>query len=454
MRLRGRLALASSVPFIALVIAACGGDDPNVTEYVGADGAAPDSTSPIPGPEASSASDASADATNAPKVVHIATSAFSSCALFDDGHVKCWGSNAFGECATGSFSSMVLTPALVKGVDDAVAIGGGGNHFCVATKTGTAKCWGANYYGTLGNGAHADDGGANAAQPAPVTGVTTAAKVASTNGATTCVVLSDNPPAARCWGTDDFFQVGAASTDSCTGASGTTSCVIAPAGVQGGLNVDSIAGGSAHTCVAYGNSAVRCWGLNAGARLGQTGTDGDGATVTTVPVVVSGYAADELVAGKSHTCGRRGSGVACWGTRSFGATGVGLTDAGTTQGPTAVELPAPGAAKQLSARAFNTCALLTNGAVACWGSNSHGQLGSKTNVTAGCTTNGSPVADCRGTPELVGSLTDATEIAVGNEHACAMRKTGEVVCWGSNNAGQIGDGNFGISVDAPVAVHL
>src|SRR4029077_6037027 len=46
-------------------------------------------------------------------------------------------------------------------------------------------------------------------------------------------------------------------------------------------------------------------------------------------------------------------------------------------------------------------------------------------------------------------ITNASEIGSGRDHTCVVRPGGEVWCWGSNNAGQLGDGTI---VDKPAAV--
>jgi alpha-tubulin suppressor-like RCC1 family protein len=40
----------------------------------------------------------------------------------------------------------------------------------------------------------------------------------------------------------------------------------------------------------------------------------------------------------------------------------------------------------------------------------------------------------------VTKLDDASEIAVGPDHACARKRDGTAVCWGRNDAGQLGSG--------------
>lgn len=455
-RIRGTLGKGAFVIAASLVGAAfafaCVGDDPLPSGGASTSDASNDVTQD--GAE-SDGGDAGADAA-APKVVHIVAGLLHSCALYDDGHVKCWGGNTSGELGNGTLGgNPVKKPTEVPGLDDAVAIGSGANHTCVATKTKGVKCWGANYFGTIGDGAYGVDstfdGGNHRPAPTVVPGINDAVKIPSLNNATSCAILATTPPTAKCWGIDGYWQVGADATVSCNRLGQPDMCAPSPVVAQGGINVESIGGGSAHTCVSYGNSAVRCWGFHAGARLGQIGTDGDGSTVKSPALAVSGYAADEVVAGQLHTCGRKGGAVTCWGGNTYGVTGQNVTS-GTTQTPSSVQLPAPSAAKQLATRGGTTCALLTNGTVACWGSNGHKQLGSAANITVACFSGSGPALDCRPAAALVDGLSDVTEIAVGNDHVCALVATGGVKCWGSNQNGQLGDGNSGVDVPSPVDV--
>ncbi len=47
----------------------------------------------------------------------------------------------------------------------------------------------------------------------------------------------------------------------------------------------------------------------------------------------------------------------------------------------------------------------------------------------------------------------ATAVAAGGDHTCALLSGGRVVCWGSNDFGQLGIGN-NIDVDVPASVNL
>jgi hypothetical protein len=92
----------------------------------------------------------------------------------------------------------------------------------------------------------------------------------------------------------------------------------------------------------------------------------------------------------------------------------------------------------LSAGGFHACAVRATGEVVCWGYNLYGQLG-----------NGSTSSSS--TPVSVPGLVDAVAVAAGEHHSCAVRKTGEVVCWGYGGGGQLGNGDMSDS-STPVPV--
>jgi alpha-tubulin suppressor-like RCC1 family protein len=90
---------------------------------------------------------------------------------------------------------------------------------------------------------------------------------------------------------------------------------------------------------------------------------------------------------------------------------------------------------QLAAGNDHACALLQDGTIRCWGKNNFGQLGDGTGVNTG--TSGVPTV-------AVANLTGVVGITAGFEHTCALLGTGNVQCWGQNedNFGQVGDNTF------------
>lgn len=82
----------------------------------------------------------------------------------------------------------------------------------------------------------------------------------------------------------------------------------------------------------------------------------------------------------------------------------------------------------VSSGTMHACAVLSEGRVACWGNNEHGQLG----VPKGTRRSDAPL--------VVEGLADAIAIGVGFGHSCALDKAGAVWCWGASYSGQLGDG--------------
>ena len=80
----------------------------------------------------------------------------------------------------------------------------------------------------------------------------------------------------------------------------------------------------------------------------------------------------------------------------------------------------------MSAGAFHTCGVATNGAAYCWGNNFDGQLGTGTGHET------VPTA-------VAGGLTFAS-VSTSWFHTCGLTTSGVGYCWGDNVFGQLGDG--------------
>jgi alpha-tubulin suppressor-like RCC1 family protein len=181
---------------------------------------------------------------------------------------------------------------------------------------------------------------------------------------------------------------------------------------------------------------VLCWGSNYASQLGtntNAGTDNPNPTPTLVDNTVLGVVR-QLALGRAHTCALRDDGrVLCWGLNYSGQLGTN-TNAGTDNPnptPTLVDNTVLGVVRQLALGSAHTCALRDDGRVLCWGLNHRGQLGNTTNVGTGDPT---PV------PMLVDNpvLGVVRQLALGENHSCALRDDGRVLCWGSNVYGQLG----------------
>jgi alpha-tubulin suppressor-like RCC1 family protein len=97
-------------------------------------------------------------------------------------------------------------------------------------------------------------------------------------------------------------------------------------------------------------------------------------------------------------------------------------------------------AAQVSVSGSEACALLRDGRIACWGSNGEGELGDGAATSSSGAPRGpqrceSGLIACSRTPVFVHGISDAVQVVAGaDQQACALRRSGRVVCWGSEAA--------------------
>ena len=168
------------------------------------------------------------------------------------------------------------------------------------------------------------------------------------------------------------------------------------------------------------------------------------ATAQPTTSVTSDFAASDLpldiAAGARHSCLLRSNGsVWCWGSNEHGQ--LGNSDVAASSVPLEAEGVADAVA--IDAGWEHTCAVHSSGEISCWGDNSQGELG-----------NGE-IAQSVAAPVKVAGIEDATAVAAGHWHTCALHATNRVSCWGNNNDGQLGNGESGnpeASSAAPILV--
>jgi alpha-tubulin suppressor-like RCC1 family protein len=192
------------------------------------------------------------------------------CAILSDQTVRCWGRNSFGQLGDGqTCGSFCETPVVVSGLMDVTAIDAGGNHTCALLSDNTARCWGDNGEGQLGDDLAC---GEACATPVEIAGLTDIGTLSAGN-LHTCATLADTT--AWCWGSNEFGQLG----------DGTTTSRATPTLVSGISGVVATAAATLHTCALLNDATVRCWGTNLG------GLIGDGTTTNRyTPTAVSGLA--------------------------------------------------------------------------------------------------------------------------------------------------------------------
>ena len=192
----------------------------------------------------------------------------------------------------------------------------------------------------------------------------------------------------------------------------------------------TLSSGYDSTCAILDNGYVSCWGKNYHGELGD-GTNTDRNIPTQTSSLGIGRTAVAISSGGYNTCAILDDGsVSCWGDNYWGQLGDGTTTDRNTPTQTS-SLGTGRTAVAISSGNGHTCAILDDGSVSCWGYNDY-QLGDGTTAH-------------RNTPTQTSSLgTNRTAVAIssGQSHTCAILDDGTVSCWGSNYEGQLGDGTI------------
>jgi alpha-tubulin suppressor-like RCC1 family protein len=332
------------------------------------------------------------------------------CALKVDGSVWCWGDNTFGQVrAPVGDPDRVLAPVMVPSVisvtTKAISLSAH-DHTCALRDDDLVVCWGAN------NGGQSDPNATDpTVGPSSATWAQPAGSVAA-GGLHTCALRTDGT-SATCWGSNARGQL--------TGENpGPDSVDITTPVFQ------QIAVGLEHGCGVV-QGTLWCWGDNLQGQLAQDPTL---VSLSSVPTQVQLAGVDEVATGARHSCARIGNEVWCWGRNDLGQLGDGSGEPQWT--PVPVALPPSITLERIASGLDHTCALTHSGDLWCWGSNTSGQLMLEPDAQGNDSYTLVPVEVDAGASVLA--------FAGGGTHSCALVDTGEIVCWGTNTRGQIGDG--------------
>jgi hypothetical protein len=236
-----------------------------------------------------------------------------------------------------------------------------------------------------------------------VTSVRGIAQTISSLDKHTCYVNSSK---VYCWGANDYGQLGRPNV---------TLIYASPFEVPGIDNAVAVTAGSTHSCALTSLGTVWCWGRGADGRLGygsQFDSFGPKPVSRADELPLDGVAS--IDAGGAFTCAVTTEGALyCWGSNSVSRATL-VIDSGVSQ---------------VATGNTHSCALMTDQTVKCWGQNNYGALGNGSTDQVGV----------QWRPTLVGALSGATAIAVGGLHSCAIISNKTAKCWGANYDGSIGD---------------
>ncbi|MBW2262876.1 MAG: hypothetical protein JRG91_12945 [Deltaproteobacteria bacterium] len=354
-----------------------------------------------------------------------------SCARLSTGRIRCWGYGSGGRLGYGSMTNR-YRPVEVTGITAASFLNSGQNHSC-AVDGGAAKCWGVNADSQLGNGTSTDS-----SVPVQVSGLTSGVSQVCAGQTHSCALLTGGT--MRCWGRGTSGELG---TGGYTNSS-VPVVVLNQDGTGTLTGIVDIACGNAHTCAVNSSGAAYCWGSSTYGKLGNGTSSG----FFPRPVAVcsewggcmGGYlvGVDEIESANLHTCARKGSAVFCWGYNVGGQIGNGNIGTQATN-PQAVindDMSLVADAAQLSVGGHFNCVTTRSDEIKCWGRNNQCQVGDLSSIDKS-----RAVYVLTSTGSI---FTGATYVGTAYEHSCAVANTADnVVCWGDNPVGNLGDGTTG-----------
>ncbi|MZQ86493.1 RCC1 repeat-containing protein [Paenibacillus sp. 5J-6] len=361
-----------------------------------------------------------------------------SLALKDDGTVLNWGlidsdPSTMYSVVTNNAQDEHKFPELITGFDHVTQITAGSSHAVALKEDGSIYTWGNNTSGQLGIGTAYDGKTWSRAFPEHVNDLPEIAGIGAGSNFTFAI---DKAGKLWAWGNNSYSQLGDKTLNNQAAPVQTQANewlnppVLQPG--EGTVLIKSarqlpLTASESNTFVIK-NNQLYGWGSNT---FGQLGDGTHTSAISPKALNLDGIAVIE--GGDTHmVVVKQDETLWTWGQNFFGQLGDGTT----TPSAAPVQVKALNGVVSATAGSNHTLALLNNGSVWSYGDNTYGQLGHDTTAAS----------------NQIIQLSNILAIASGANFNLALENTGKIWAWGDNTSGQLGDGTLA-SKQQPVQIN-
>jgi hypothetical protein len=217
----------------------------------------------------------------------VSAGGFHTCVLLDTAQVKCWGLSGDGQAGTGASVMLgdgpgemgdALPPVNVGSGRSVRAVSAGEYHSCAVLDNGQVKCWGRGSNGRLGSGATDNLGDApdelgDLLPPVALGSGRTALGIRASQEHS-CALLDNRQ--VKCWGFNDKGQLGQGDTVTRGDGPGEMGDALPAVDLGAGRTALSVSGAHRTSCAVLDDLSVKCWGRNGAGQLGLGDTNDRG----------------------------------------------------------------------------------------------------------------------------------------------------------------------------------